>query len=40
LDAKFCKQCGTSLQVSHCTQCGANLSLDAKFCAQCGKAKI
>lgn len=36
--AKFCDNCGASLQIT-CPQCGAELRPEAKFCENCG-AKI
>ena len=33
--ARFCPECGTSLQAS-CTSCGSALLPGAKFCAECG----
>ena len=33
--ARFCPECGTSLQAS-CTSCGSALLPSAKFCAECG----
>ena len=37
--AKFCPQCGQSLQPGACRACGADLDAGAKFCAQCGTAR-
>jgi len=34
--AKFCQQCGTSLEAKHCTNCGAELAPGTKFCPECG----
>ncbi|KAA5842385.1 zinc-ribbon domain-containing protein [Pseudomonas chlororaphis] len=36
--ARFCQQCGTSLQPAACRQCGNTLAAGARFCAQCGGA--
>ncbi|WP_124338136.1 double zinc ribbon domain-containing protein [Pseudomonas chlororaphis] len=36
--ARFCQQCGTSLQPAACRQCGSTLAAGARFCAQCGGA--
>ena len=38
-DAKFCKKCGTLLEViaDYCTNCGERLDHDSEFCSKCGK---
>jgi ribosomal protein L40E len=36
-DARFCNQCGTSLQDQTCPGCGASITPTARFCMQCGK---
>src|SRR4051812_42246308 len=35
--AKFCRKCGSSLQLA-CTKCGAAIQADDKFCTACGQA--
>ncbi|MCA8964692.1 MAG: zinc ribbon domain-containing protein [Planctomycetes bacterium] len=35
--AKFCDQCGASLQGATCADCGHENDADARFCAGCGK---
>ncbi len=35
--ARFCNQCGTELQGSTCTACGAAMAPGARFCNHCGK---
>jgi ribosomal protein L40E len=37
VDARFCNQCGTSLQDQTCPGCGASITPTARFCMQCGK---
>jgi len=37
-NARFCRQCGTSLVPAACAQCGSVMVAGAKFCAQCGTA--
>jgi ribosomal protein L40E len=36
-DARFCNQCGISLQDQTCRGCGASITPTARFCVQCGK---
>ncbi|HOE43864.1 MAG TPA: zinc ribbon domain-containing protein [Rhodoferax sp.] len=38
--ARFCFQCGGSMQPARCTQCGTTLAVGAKFCSQCGKQAV
>ncbi|WP_242473005.1 MULTISPECIES: double zinc ribbon domain-containing protein [Rhodoferax] len=38
--ARFCVQCGGSMQPARCTQCGTTLAAAAKFCGQCGKQSV
>ncbi len=35
-DAKFCKECGLSLEPKACAKCGATNESGAKFCTGCG----
>lgn len=35
-DARFCQQCGASLDFVTCSNCGAELPAGAGFCGQCG----
>jgi RNA polymerase subunit RPABC4/transcription elongation factor Spt4 len=35
--ARFCQQCGGSMQPAACRQCGTAMQAGAKFCAQCGQ---
>ena len=35
-DGKFCKECGTALDVT-CPNCGEKISPDDKFCNNCGE---
>lgn len=37
--ARFCQQCGASLQPAQCASCGGALAAGAKFCGQCGKPR-
>lgn len=37
VDARFCQQCGTSMDPAKCTGCGAQIPAGARFCPQCGK---
>lgn len=37
-EARFCDQCGASLQAPACPSCGRENDADARFCAGCGKA--
>lgn len=37
--ARFCQQCGKSLQITKCGGCNSILAPDAKFCGQCGTAR-
>ncbi|TAH44643.1 MAG: zinc ribbon domain-containing protein [Betaproteobacteria bacterium] len=39
VQARFCQQCGTSLQREKCSGCGAELAANARFCGQCGKPR-
>ena len=34
--ARFCQQCGNSLQLKNCSACGVAKIAGAKFCANCG----
>jgi membrane protease subunit (stomatin/prohibitin family) len=36
--ARFCQQCGASMQPAACRQCGTTMQAGAKFCAQCGQS--
>jgi ribosomal protein L40E len=36
-NAKFCNQCGTTLEGGTCASCGAALAAGARFCNQCGQ---
>lgn len=36
--AKFCGQCGKSLNTGNCTACGQKLVPGSKFCGGCGQA--
>ncbi len=36
-EAKFCKNCGKSLQPHCCGSCGKDNDADARFCDHCGK---
>jgi predicted amidophosphoribosyltransferase len=40
LAARFCFQCGGSMQPARCTQCATTLAVGAKFCGQCGKQAV
>ena len=33
---KFCNNCGTSLEVKKCPQCGATIAGGVRFCGECG----
>ncbi|RSZ32286.1 zinc-ribbon domain-containing protein [Variovorax sp. 553] len=35
--ARFCQQCGGSMQPAACRQCGTTMQAGAKFCGQCGQ---
>lgn len=35
-DAKFCNNCGASINSKKCSNCGAKLANGVKFCNQCG----
>lgn len=34
---KFCQNCGASLQVQTCSNCGAEIAQGMRFCGECGK---
>jgi hypothetical protein len=34
-DAKFCKECGTNLELA-CSDCGTVYEMGSKFCDECG----
>lgn len=36
--ARFCAQCGASLQAVQCSACGAEAPPGARFCPDCGQA--
>jgi len=36
-EGKFCNNCGASLALNKCSQCGAKNTPTATFCAECGK---
>lgn len=36
-NAKFCPECGASLQADTCKKCSAKLAPNAKFCPECGQ---
>jgi ribosomal protein L40E len=36
--AKFCNQCGVSVQAETCPGCGTKIEAHARFCHQCGKS--
>ena len=35
-DGKFCNNCGASLALNKCPNCGADVPLGLKFCGECG----
>lgn len=37
-DARFCAQCGMSLQALPCAACNKNIPAGAKFCPACGQS--
>lgn len=38
--ARFCSQCGTSLQPANCSKCQAATTPGARFCSACGAAVV